>query len=388
MPSNLRKLTFGAIAICLGILVPLFIFEIALRFFPVNEGLRAQIVNDENPIFHFKANRTSIFSEHWNFDIVNLVRTNNYGFINDLDYNPKADTPLLMVIGDSYIEAAMVPYEQTVHGRLARIVGDRGRVYSLAASGAALSQYLVWSEFAQKEFHLDGLLVSIVSNDFLESLQDQGRSPGFYRFERLPDDGFRLVREDYAPNLIRQFFRHSSLAMYLMTNLKVYEHIKLFFDNLQQSELPSQVFFDSERSETPKLPYVANVPVEVSGKDLGNSQWATEVFLDQLVSKSGLPSSRIILIVDGFRPQMYDLKDLLTVRKSYWSNIRQYFITKALEKGYEVIDLHHVFMDWYSRHNKHFEFPTDAHWNEEGHAAVADVVKSSHVFQEVFDDVQ
>lgn len=371
----MRKNVLAGVSVCLGLLAPLCAGEIILRFLPVNEGLRAQAVNAQQPVFHFQPNRTSQFSEHWNFDIVNQVLTNNYGFVNDFDYDPDARTPLLAIVGDSYIEAAMVPFKETLQGTLAAKVGARGRVYSFAASGAPLSQYLVWAEFARTEFRPNGLLVNIVGNDFDESWLGHGgkpcfRKPGFHLFHKSHDGSVRLVREDYTPSLAHRLTRDSALAMYLLANLKLYAWYKQvrwsdFLPNVSQG-------------------YVAEVLAQSAGLQVKKTEWAADVFLEELPARSGLDPSRILFTIDGFRPQMYSPEQLPAVSNSGWAEIRRYFIEKASEAGYEVIDLHPVFMERYSRDHRRFEFPTDAHWNGEGHTVVADAVMSSRVFGEVF----
>ena len=154
-----------------------------MRLLPVNEGLHSLPVNEANPIFRFQPNRTSVWSRFWNFSMVNTVRTNNYGFVSNIDYDPTKTTPLIAIIGDSYIEAAMVPYEQTGAGRLAKQLQDGARVYSFGASGAPLSQYLAYAEYVGKEFHPDVLVILVVDNDFDESLLKYKLWPGFHYFE-------------------------------------------------------------------------------------------------------------------------------------------------------------------------------------------------------------
>ena len=84
--------------------------------------------------------------------MLNHRRVNNAGWVNDQDYEHQDVTPLLAIIGDSYIEAMMVPYEQTVYGRLANTLEGRLRVYSFGASGAPLSQYLIWARHAVEHY--------------------------------------------------------------------------------------------------------------------------------------------------------------------------------------------------------------------------------------------
>ena len=97
--------------------------EIVLRFLPVSEGLRTEAVNHADPVFHFTPEREAIWSRGWRFEQVNRVRVNNAGYVNDQRYDPADPRPLLAVVGDSYVEASMVPYARTLHGRLATAAG-------------------------------------------------------------------------------------------------------------------------------------------------------------------------------------------------------------------------------------------------------------------------
>jgi len=379
---GLKRVILSLTAIGFGLFLPLLLVEVVLRFFPVSEGLQAQSVNEQSPVFHFQPNRVSTFSEHWNFDIVNRVRTNNYGFVHEHDYDAEKNTPLLAVIGDSYIEAAMVPFRDTLQGRLAQDVEKPGRVYSFAASGAPLSQYLIWSEFAKKEFDPDGIVVAVVGNDLTESMLEYGAKPGFHHFKEVSPSNFQLVRVDFTPSMLGRAVRHSSLGMYLLVNLKMYYPLK-GNEFLRNPSRFHQVFDKPQRGHTEPA-FVANVPAQSSDKDLQAAQKATDLFFDLLPKYSGLPPSRILLVVDGFRTQMYDPKQLEGVWNSFWAKSRGYFIQQAEKLGFEVIDLHPVLMERYSREHKRFEFPTDAHWNSEGHAAVAEAVRESKVFHSVF----
>src|SRR5690349_19581880 len=103
----------------LGILLAM---EVLLRFLPVSEGLRGLPVNDQNPVYRLSPNRTLHWSKGWNFQLGNEIHTNNYGFISNWDYDPAATSPLLAVIGDSFVEAAMVPFDRTAVGILDRLV--------------------------------------------------------------------------------------------------------------------------------------------------------------------------------------------------------------------------------------------------------------------------
>ena len=149
MRRPLRHFAFVAITVALGLAAPLLMLEGIFHFLPVNEGLRARPVDDTDPVFRFTANRTATWSSGWNIERVNSVRVNNAGFVNDQNYETDDRRPLLAVVGDSYVEAVMVPYAQTMQGVLAGKAAPGGRVCSFAASGAPLSQYVVWAREAR-----------------------------------------------------------------------------------------------------------------------------------------------------------------------------------------------------------------------------------------------
>ena len=164
-----KKVIFTSCALFLSCLVTLILIEATLYFFPVNEGLRATPVNNDNPIFKFQANRKAQYSKHWNFDIRNKVSINNDGFVNDIDYKEGQATPLLSLIGDSYIEALMVPYAETISGVLHRKSKNK-RVYSFAASGAGLSQHLIGLNMQEKNSIVNSLFFLLLPMTFQKLL--------------------------------------------------------------------------------------------------------------------------------------------------------------------------------------------------------------------------
>ena len=72
----------------------------------------------------------------------------------------------------------MVPYEETLYGRLASTLEGRFRVYSFGASGAPLSQYLIWAGHAVREYGARAVVINVVGNDFDESHVAYNTGPG------------------------------------------------------------------------------------------------------------------------------------------------------------------------------------------------------------------
>src|SRR5437868_13056456 len=205
-------LSLGSIAVCL------LVAEIALRFLPVSTGLRSMPVTAADPVLHFTPNRPFVNSLGWNMHNVVHGRVNNAGFVNDQDYL-RDGLPLIAVIGDSFIEAQMVRYPESLQGRLAAALKDKFRVYSFAGSGAPLSQYLIWAGHAVKEYGARAVVINVVGNDFDESLAAYRLGPGFWQYAPDADGVLRLRLNPHQAGILISVARHSALARYVVINL-------------------------------------------------------------------------------------------------------------------------------------------------------------------------
>ena len=370
-----RNIWLGAVVVLLACCLVALVLEGVFRLLPVNEGLRGLSVDEQNPVFRFTPHRESVYSRGWNFSIVNRVRTNNYGFINDHDYNPALTTPLLAVIGDSFVEAVMVPFAQTGVARLAHAVGATGRVYGVGTSGSSLSQYLAYARYVRDTFHPAGLTVVIVGNDFDESLRKYKNEPGLHYFAESPAGDLTLTRLDRPVPWWRDWVGGSSLAMYLYVNLEIRDMWKRFAYRPGQSAISRPRF-------------VGNTAAEATPERVADSDRVIEAFLRQLPEMAGLPASRIALVVDAPRPELYDASALKAVSDSYFSIMRAHLMDRARAGGFEVLDMQPALIADYRQRHLTFEFPDDNHWNGTGHEVFARVVQQSKVYRDTFRFVQ
>jgi hypothetical protein len=354
-----RNIVHATIAIALGLVVPLGMAEVALRFLPVNEGLRALPVNAANPVFRFTPNRDLTWSRGWNFAIVNRLHVNNAGYVNDQSYEIDDPRPLLAVVGDSYVEAAMVPYAETLHGRLAAISGPDRRVYSFAASGAPLSQYLVWAREARVTWKAQALVVVVVGNDFDESLATYKTGPGFHHYVEAADGSLTLTRFDHDPGLLRSAVQRSALAKYLLVNLQAQE----FLTRLMQG--------------SPAEDYVGNTSAAAGSERVTKSKSAVRAFLADLSAYAGWRADQVVLVVDGVRHPA----EATRFADSYFGQMRSYFLAQAQLAGFETIDMDPLFFARAKAGPVRFEFAGDGHWNGLSHGLAADAVARSSVFR-------
>ena len=355
----------GLAAAVLVVGIPLLAAEGVLRLLPVNNGLWAAPVDETNPVFRFESDRDFVFSRDWNLAIVNSGRVNNAGFVNDQDYTREGPRPLLSVIGDSYVEARMIPFAETMHGRLARAAQGRGRVYSFGVSGAPLSQYLVWARFARERYAADRLAVIVVGNDFDESLLETRVGHGFHQY--VPEgDGLVLRRSDYLPPWVRPLLRVSALARYLAFNLRIQDALDRF---------PAIV-----RPARANQTYVGNVAAAADGRRLALSEQAVLAFFRDLPIHSGLAPEHVLFVVDGTRYPSAD-----PAGTSYFSRMRRFFMAEAARRGHRVVDMDENFHPA-ARDNPsaRFEWPMDSHWNGLAHGLAAEAVMGSGAFPELF----
>jgi len=336
---------------------------------PVVSNMNTERVNEEDPIRHFKINEVYNYSRGWNFSIITKKKSNNYGFLSDIDYKEGGEHPLLVVIGDSYVEAMQVENNKTMHGILAKRVEDRGYIYGIGYSGAPMSQYLSYAKYARDEFQPDAVSITIVGNDFDESLMSVRPNPGFHYFVDDQDGQLTLKRLDFEDAGLRGWMKKSAVMRYLFLTA-----------GLDWRSIVSHVMPDDVHD---KRLFIGNTSADTSEKRLLESKRVVDAFLEKLPIMSGLQESNILLVVDGMRQSLYSKEAAKKASGSYFDIMRKYFMARAKARGFEVIDMHPVFNMHYRINKQKFEYPIDAHWNELGHKLVADEIEKSDLFREI-----
>lgn len=355
---NLRRkiLYVGIIYLAIAILL-----EGVFRLLPVQESMGWRSLNEENPIRRFEPNRSFTWSKNWNFQLVNQLRSNNYGFISPIDYDPAATIPLTAVIGDSTIEAAMVDQTRTAVAVLNATFQDRRRFYAFGTSGAQLSTYLSYALFAKQEFHPDRYVFLLVGNDFDESLAAYSGGPGAYYFVESAGGHLRLERFDDEVGFFRKMLRKSALFMYVNANLQIGPRVKIAWARIR----------DAASGRKPE--YVGQTSAHVDGPLEADSQRAVDAFFEMLEEACGVPRQEILIGIDGIRPHLYNAEELRKAEGSYFARMRTYVLARARMLGHPVIDMQPVFERDYAAHKLFFEYPQyeDGHWNERAHGLFA-----------------
>ena len=362
---QLRAFVINLITVIASVAFTLLVIEGALRLFPVAWAPSVEPPSADNPIQRYAASQSFTWSLGWNFHDVVRGRSNAQGFLADYDYDRAATTPLVAVVGDSFIEALRVPFAETVTGRLQAALGTRGRGYAFAQSGSPLSQYVAYAAHACAVYHPQRLVVVVVGNDFDESVYAHRRRNGIFHLHPRPDGGFDYrLTPPLAPGLAERVLRRSALALYLMRNVGISDFISMIGINMAQA---------AEAGER----YVGNTLAEADPARVAEGEAVIAWFLATLPGAACLSPGEIVLAVDAMRPQLYDDNALAAARSSYFGRMRAKLIADAAASGFRVIDMEvPMRADFVARHQP-FEFANDSHWNSRGHAVGADAVRKA-----------
>jgi hypothetical protein len=359
-----KERVFASIAVLLGVLASLTGLETVMRFLPVHSGFRVAPVTVQAPVAHLQPNEQYTFSTGWNFRNVNRGGINNAGFINDQDYRKQDAKALLAVVGDSFIEARMVPYPDTLQGRLATALEKDFRVYSFAAGGAPMSQYLIWARHAVQDYGARALIINIVLNDFDESYIAYRTSPVYWVYVADADGQLRLRFFEYSQSTLRSILSRSALARYLMINLKLEHFIQT---------MPFRHTASASQASATGVQTSAGDPDDAEARRARISLAVIDGFFRDLKVMVELPPERILFLVDGFHYPEAGAGGA----GSYFDRMRKAFLAKAAGLGYGVVDLDPQFFARYRKTGETFEVPEDGHWNATGHEVAANAVLSS-----------
>jgi len=197
-----------------GIGIALVALELLFRLLPVSTSTSAGYYIDPL-ILTYPPGHPFTTSSGWNLQRPQRHRANNFGFVADHDFvrNPEA----IALIGDSFVEASMLPPRERLAAQLESKLGARP-VYAMGAPGTALLDYAERVRFASQRFAIHDFVLLLEHGDIAQSLCGSGnvnaecldRKTLDPRVEKLPTPGA-------AKRLLREF----ALPQYLFSQLKL-----------------------------------------------------------------------------------------------------------------------------------------------------------------------
>ncbi len=338
-------------------LVVVALLELVFRILPTSDSLMIQAVNENNPILHFKENRTVNKQIGFNFTHVNKKNINNFGYatdreflIKDLQQNKK--NKIAVAIGDSFVEAVQVHNDDTFHALLDKSNEDID-IYPIGVNGSPLSQYVAFYKYAERLFDPDIYIFTIVYNDFDQSWFKIKKAPGYHYFT----DEYELELINYKPSNLKELARKSAFVRYLYLDLQISVQINRF----------KKIF---KKDEKPKLKIQINDDYNIMRKELGIK--AADIFMDHIKYLS--EKKNVIIVLDGDRDSIYNGKKHREI-DSYITLWMERIIYKAKQiQSLHLIDMHPIFLANWQKNQRKFNWDYDGHWNELGHSVVSEAL--------------
>ena len=358
--------------------------ELTFWVLPVREESPRLLPDGDNRLARFRPNERWRYSAGWNFYILNDVRTNNAGWVSNIDYFRDADTPLVAFVGDSFVEADQLPWSDTCHGVLASRLEGEIRVYSFAMNGSPLSQYVAYADHVREAYHASGLVIPIIENDFDQSFRQYQRTRWasiYFAFEEEDDRELRLVPPEEPSEPPASLLRR--LRRWVNQNFEVLRYRTYHVRETGLRAAEERRRNDPGAAGTSGFPFIGTDPATLHTERVTASRRAVDAFLRMLPERSGLEPAHIVFVAHGIRPHRYTNGWQYRWEGSYHDVMRRYFMDEARADGFEVIDMQPVFADHYRAHRQPFNWLQDLHWNPLGHGLCAEQVARSRMLQQL-----
>src|SRR5262245_23435639 len=120
--SRARGLLFAFAGAAAAALALLAVLEVTLSILPIVAGVHRQSPRSGGTSARLVANHRYTWSMGWDLRHVVEGRTNAMGFISPYDYG--TEKPAVALLGDSFVEAQMLAYDESLAGRLDARLGS------------------------------------------------------------------------------------------------------------------------------------------------------------------------------------------------------------------------------------------------------------------------
>jgi hypothetical protein len=200
---------------CLGVAAALGALELLLRVLPTSTAtLSGYYVHPQ--ILTYPPGHEWKLSTGWDLRNPQRLRANNFGFVAERDFVPDPDA--IAVIGDSFVEAAMLDAPQRAPEQLADALRRSRPVYGMGSPGSSLLDYAERICFAADRLQVRDFVVLLEASDIRQSLCGSGNVHGPCLDRQTLQ---RRIEPQPSPSLLKQVARHSALAQYVFGQLKV-----------------------------------------------------------------------------------------------------------------------------------------------------------------------
>lgn len=305
------------------------------------------------------------FARDWKFTQLSHGVINSDGFIGDYDYPPTETEGVIAIIGDSFVEAVMIPPDDTLHAvvqdHLLDVASDK--VVGLGLSDAELATFQHFFQRAIVIWGVDFVVFVIGEGDLAAALKRYGGRDS-YIFDggeiKLNPAGPRRVAGGVAGRIAKQL----NLGRYFggqlsLTPSRVISTIKQ--TELNRGWLQSLLAIEESPGEEPRIE-------GVHGKVI-------EHFVTEIVRGKEQEGCGVLFVVHRV------LEDPFAIAPKYaLGPLTQELVTCARMRGLPVLDIYPVLHDLSSKKGARPRWLDDGHWTQEAYRAVgkriADEIKS------------
>jgi len=330
------------LAAAAGLVTTLLALELLLRVLPVSTATMTGYHFDPD-LLSYPAGHEWTVSTGWDLRNPQRLRSNNWGFASSRDFG--VDPAAVALIGDSYVEASMLPAHDRPDAQLESLLGGAPKVFGLGSPGTALLDHAQRVRIASEQFQVTKYVIWLEAGDARQALCGSGNvhsrclDPRTLepRVERMPE-----------PSTLKKIARHSALAQYFFGQLK------LSPAQLVAAVWTRQIPEEPARDEGGAAVRVTAVPVSVSTRSRDLVDAVVARFFGDVQPYLG---GRFLFVVDGRRDgpaAVADAKDLE----------RGYLIERLRSHGVAVVDMEPIYAEHAARSRLSLEVgPYDRHLN-------------------------
>lgn len=270
-------LLLGALAMLAGV-------ELLLRALPVSTATHTGYHIHPNILTNPPHHRWTM-STGWDLRDVQHMRANNHGFAAEHDFQPGSNA--IGLVGDSYVEAAMLPWADRPAAQLERALGGQRPVYALGGPGSSLLDYAERIRWAHETLGLRDFVVMMESTDASQALCNSGN----VHARCLEPQRLTPVLQHRPPSgAAKDLLRESALAQYLVSQLK-FTGARLFSPDFWRSGAPAE----HTPNMTAAVPAGAGEPTSLSVRQKAVIDAAVDEFLRNTARLQGL---RLVFAID------------------------------------------------------------------------------------------
>ncbi|RZL33143.1 MAG: hypothetical protein EOP35_18580 [Rubrivivax sp.] len=327
----------------LGALAALCVLEAALQLLPVSTATQTGYYLDP-AILTYPAGHSFTASAGWDMRHAQRHTANNLGFIAAHDFVPGRNA--IALIGDSHVEAVALDAAQRPDPVLEAALGGGRPVYAFGSPGTSLLDYAERVRFAATRLDVQDFIVLVVPGDIRQSVCGSGQiaSPCLDAAT-----GQARTEVQAPPGALKRALRHSALAQYLFSQLK----IALDAGPAAIRRLPLQLIPGHEAASKKAAPPTTRATTAEGGPVVDE---VARQFFERIRPHV---KGRLLLVIDRpFKPEL---------RRADFDADAERFIALAHAQGADVLDMASA----YAGHARQSPLslavsPTDQHHNALG----------------------